>query len=676
MVSNASGAQESNSEKFGRYVTHRLLGEGGMGRVYLAQDPVLEREVAVKVIALDRQLDDKTRKDYLSRFALEAKASAKLKHQSIIAVHDAGEERGVPWIAFEYVDGERLDEMIKHEGKLPVNEAVSIALDIASALQHAHSYGIIHRDVKPSNIIIEKDTGIAKLSDFGIVKAPWATLTMQGDVLGSPGYMSPEQISGLELDQRTDIFSLGVVLYEMISGKHPFLRDTVQNTLLATLHGKYRPLAELFPKIPGEVESAISKCLQESRDKRIQSAEEFSQLLLSQSSPATYQSHRTREALVGISQKIAQAIKKGTLNGGTKRILSAQVEGFSKFVYFLVDGIKRWLQVVLPVKKLLKVITSLQSRLLRNVRLSPNDETITFAAPDYSKGAGKGFLKILGMPFSALSKLPALMQYVLSRTWLVAVIISIITLSILIPLVWHSVNSNITIAVLQKRVGEGSLDQSLKAARELDKRGMSWSKYDLLSRGKKLLDQDNIELASMVAQTITKLEPGIPEGHIFSGRVALKSGEYEKARYAFVMAKKQENGNDALNEAHVQILADISQEFMRGRAQQSLINMAKAILTKEDEPFIRSWLQSEDYWLRWNTVAIMQAGNKTVDMVDIYIFDLKYGPDVETKINAVNELAEMRDKRAVPALLEAAGEKDIHPKVAHLAKSVLKNNFQ
>lgn len=671
MVPGVEGAQEPGFEKFGRYTTRRLLGEGGMGRVYLAQDPVLERDVAVKVIMLDRQLDDKTRNDYLGRFALEAKASAKLKHQSIIAVHDAGEERGVPWIAFEYVDGERLDKMLKHEAKLSVTEAVSIALDIASALQHAHSHGIIHRDVKPSNIIIEKDTGIAKLSDFGIVKAPWAALTLQGDVLGSPGYMSPEQISGLELDLRTDIFSLGVVLYEMISGKHPFLRDTVQNTLLATIHGKYRPLEELFSNTPPEVESAIDQCLQENRYKRVQSAKEFSQLLLSQSSPATYQSNRTREALVGISRRIALAIKKGSRNGETKKIIRTQIEGFSKYAYFFIDKIKRWLQKVMPVTKLIKAVTSLQTRLLKDMHLSPNDETISFAASDYSEN--KGFFETLAIPFRTLSRVPSFIRYILARTWLVIVIISIIALSILVPLVWRSVNTNIAIAVLQKHIRQGSLDQALQAARELDRRKLSWSRKELLNRGKKLLEQKNIELAAMVSQTLTMLAPDMAEGHVFAGRVALQSGEYKKARHAFVTAKQWENGKEVLKEEHAHILADISQEFMRGKAQQSLINMTKIVLMNEDEPFIRTWLQSDNYWLRWNTVTIMQVGNKTVDMVEIYIYDLKHGPDVETQINAVNKLAEMHDTRAVPALLEAAGEKSFHPKVANLAKKVLKN---
>lgn len=675
MASNANGTPESESEKFGRYVTHRLLGEGGMGRVYLAKDPVLEREVAIKVIMLERQLDDKTRKDFLKRFATEAKASAKLTHQSIVAVHDAGEENGVPWIAFEFVNGERLDKLIKNEGKLPVTEAVSIALDIAAALQHAHSHGIVHRDIKPSNILIERGTGIAKISDFGIVKAPWAALTLQGDVLGSPGYMAPEQISGLDLDSRTDLFSLGVVLYEMIGGRHPFLRDTVKNTLLATLNGKYSPLADLCDNIPQEVESAISNCLQEDRDKRIASAEEFTKLLLAESSLAAYQSHRTREALVGMAQKIAQVIKKGTLKSKTKYLFNAQLEGARKFLYLLFDGVKKLMQLLLPFAKLIKAITSLQNRLLPNARISSDAKTVTFGSGEYTDKTKDFLKKTLGIPIHLLLKLGTFIKNFLSRTWFLVVIVSISVIVVLIP-VTLAVRSNIKTAALQKRFKEGSLAQSLKAAQELNKRGAPWPKQELINRGKKLLDQSNIELASMTAQNIIKMKPSLPEGHILAGRVALKSGEYDKARIAFVKVKYMKNGKAALEKEHPQIMYDLSQELMHKRAPPLLIKMAKVILSKDDEPLISSWLQSENYWLRWNSVKIMQAGNKPVDMLNIYLFDLKYGNSVATRVGAVYKLGELRDKRAVPGLLEAASKRKSDPNVASAAKSVLKKYYR
>ena len=659
MASDANGAPEPVSEKFGRYVTYRLLGEGGMGRVYLAKDPVLDREVAIKVIMLERQLDDKTRQDFLRRFAIEAKASAKLTHQSIVAVHDAGHENGVPWIAFEFVNGERLDKLIKSEGKLPVTEAVSIALDIAAALQHAHSHGIIHRDIKPSNILIERGTGIAKISDFGIVKAPWAALTLQGDVLGSPGYMAPEQISGLDLDTRTDLFSLGVVLYEMIGGKHPFLRDTVKNTLLATLNGKYRPLADLCDNVPQEIESAISNCLQEDRDKRIASAEEFTRLLLSKSSLAAYQSHRTREALGGMAQKIAQVIKKSKLKSNTKLLLNAQLAGARKFLYLIIGRLKKLFQY----------------RSSDNTRVSSDAKTITFSSGDYTNKTKDILKKTLGIPIHSFLKSGMFIKNFLSRTRFLVVIVSISVIVVIIP-VTLTIRSNIKTAALQKSLKEGSLSQSLEAAQELNKRGDSWPKQELINRGKKYLDESNIELASMTAQKIIEMKPSLPEGQILAGRVALKSGEYDKARIAFVKVTYMAKGKIALEKEHIQIMYDLSQELMHKQAPPLLIKMAKVILSKDDEPLISSWLQSKNYWLRWNSVKIMQAGNKPVDMLNIYSFDLKYGTSVETRVGAVYKLGELRNKKAVPALLEAASKLKTDPKVARAATSVLKKYYR
>ncbi|MBD3422475.1 MAG: protein kinase [Chitinivibrionales bacterium] len=196
----------------GRYRILRLLGAGAMGRVFLAEDPILDRKIALKQIAVDTGAHPKANAEYLQRFTLEARASARLHHQSIVQVFDAGEHNGLPWIAFQYIAGESLEDLLNRETRLLLERALRIGLDIASALEHAHGIGIVHRDVKPANILLQKDSEIAMLSDFGIAKAPWATLTQEGSALGSPGYMSPEQIDGAKLDARSDLFSLGIVL--------------------------------------------------------------------------------------------------------------------------------------------------------------------------------------------------------------------------------------------------------------------------------------------------------------------------------------------------------------------------------------------------------------------------------------------------------------------------------
>lgn len=269
---NPSLQTNSSIRRFGRYEVIKQLGEGAMGRVFLSEDPVLQRLVAIKVIALENSINDTSKQEFLQRFTFEAQASAKLTHPSIVTVYDAGEQDGVPWIAFEYIKGERLDQLLRREGVLPFDKIRSIILQIASALTHAHELRIIHRDIKPSNILIDSRSGIAKLADFGVVKAPWIGLTQSGVCLGSPGYMSPEQIDGSEVDARSDLFSLGVVIYELISGTHPFLRDSVPATFFATINQDYTPLKQLRTDIPPDLEKAVSLLLKTSKDERISSA--------------------------------------------------------------------------------------------------------------------------------------------------------------------------------------------------------------------------------------------------------------------------------------------------------------------------------------------------------------------------------------------------------------------
>jgi len=259
----------------GRYRIMSLLGSGSMGKVYIAEDPTLDRTVALKVVEIDPTLQADVRDAYRSRFSAEAKALARLDHPNIVHIFDTGEENGKPWIAFQLVDGESLETMLSERIKLSVRRALLFTLDIASALQHAHDWNIIHRDVKPENILIDKKTGLATLTDFGIAQASWSKAVETGSLVGSPGYMSPEQIDGKEVDRRSDIFSLGVVLYRMLSGEHPFLRPTLTATIDATCRGDYSPLQNLVPEIPKPLEAAVRRCLFSNYKMRFGSAAEF-----------------------------------------------------------------------------------------------------------------------------------------------------------------------------------------------------------------------------------------------------------------------------------------------------------------------------------------------------------------------------------------------------------------
>ena len=202
----------------GRYRLDAQVGTGGMSTVYRAFDATLERRVAIKLMHRDIAADS----DQLERFRREARAVAQLSHPHIVGVIDAGEEDGRPYIVFEYVEGETLKDRIRRLGRLPVDEAIAYAIEIARALGAAHGRGIVHRDVKPQNVLVDEE-GSAKVTDFGIARSmDDSGLTAEGRVLGTTDYVSPEQALGHDVNGQSDIYSLGVVLYEMLTGDVPF----------------------------------------------------------------------------------------------------------------------------------------------------------------------------------------------------------------------------------------------------------------------------------------------------------------------------------------------------------------------------------------------------------------------------------------------------------------------
>jgi serine/threonine-protein kinase len=261
----------------GAYEILAPLGTGGMGEVFLARDTRLGREVAVKVLPVDTVGPER-----LQRFIGEARAAARLNHPNIIAIYDISEASGVHFIVMEYVPGKTLAEAIPPDGYKPA-VVYSYARQIAASLAKAHTSGIVHRDLKPANIMVTGD-GIIKVLDFGLAKLrdtsdPVAerttTETQPGIILGTAAYMSPEQASGRPVDVRSDIFSLGLVLYEMVSGQRAFQGENVISTIAAILHSKPRPLREIAPHAPLELERLISRCLFKEPERRFQSAVEL-----------------------------------------------------------------------------------------------------------------------------------------------------------------------------------------------------------------------------------------------------------------------------------------------------------------------------------------------------------------------------------------------------------------
>lgn len=257
----------------GRYELIEKVGGGGMAVVYKAKDLFLNRTVAVKILRPEFSSDE----DFVHRFRREAQAAASLSHANIVSIYDVGVEDNIHFIVMEYIDGPTLKEYIARKGALPVEEAVDITIQIARALDHAHRNNIIHRDIKPHNILIGPDRQI-KVTDFGIARAATSsTITMTGSIMGSVHYFSPEQARGAVTDVKSDIYSLGVVLYEMITGKLPFSGDSPVSIALKHLQDSFVPPRKINPAIPQSVENIIFRSLAKNQAQRYSSARELIQ---------------------------------------------------------------------------------------------------------------------------------------------------------------------------------------------------------------------------------------------------------------------------------------------------------------------------------------------------------------------------------------------------------------
>lgn len=259
---------EREDQKIGRYDIKEVIGRGSMGVVYLAYDPALEREVAVKTIETHLESEQEELEVFIERFKREAKAAAKLSHPGIITIYDFGFVNDTtPYIVMEYVKGKTLKRYFEEKIRFEFDIIKDIIIQIAKALDYAHKAGIVHRDIKPANIIIQDDFRI-KIADFGIAKLPHSELTKTGEILGTPNYMSPEQITGLPADYRADIFSIGVIMYQLLTGEKPFAGDSFGSLSYRIVHE--RPLSPkvLNPSIPDNYSEITIALLEKDRNKR------------------------------------------------------------------------------------------------------------------------------------------------------------------------------------------------------------------------------------------------------------------------------------------------------------------------------------------------------------------------------------------------------------------------
>ena len=259
-------------KKIGRYKILGELGRGAMGIVYKAEDPNLDRLVALKTILLEE--DSEGRKEYQKRFVLEAKAAGKLHHPNIVTTFDCGEHEGMAYLAMELIEGTDLRSRLQKE-TIPAAESVEIARQVAEGLAYAHARGVVHRDIKPGNIMLNPD-GQAKIMDFGLARMRMADhKTSTGIVLGTPRYMSPEQISGQPVDQRSDIFSLGIVIYEMLTGTRLFAGEDMHQVQHQITETEHVPPTRQVAGLPPMVDFVVARALKKDPTVRYQDAREL-----------------------------------------------------------------------------------------------------------------------------------------------------------------------------------------------------------------------------------------------------------------------------------------------------------------------------------------------------------------------------------------------------------------
>ncbi len=265
-------------ERIGRYEIIRVLGKGAMGLVYLARDPQIERELALKTIRFDQAEGSFDPAEAKARFLKEARISGRLQHPHIVTIFDVGEDGGLLYLAMEYVPGGSLSQRLTDPDSLSLNDRIRIVAEVAEALGHAHEKGVLHRDVKPANILLTPHLD-AKVTDFGIGKLLTgdSDLTSTGQMVGSPAYMSPEQIKGEKLDARTDIFSLGVVLYQALTLRKPFPADTLTTLVYQILHEEPPDPSQIRVDLSPEFSPIVKKCLAKKREDRYTTARELAQ---------------------------------------------------------------------------------------------------------------------------------------------------------------------------------------------------------------------------------------------------------------------------------------------------------------------------------------------------------------------------------------------------------------
>lgn len=278
MSSDGGDTTALRPSRMGRYQLNRTLGRGAMGVVYLGYDEAIGREVAIKTIHRNL-LDGADGADWLERFRREVRAAGRCLHPNIVTIFEYGEEQGIPYIVMEYAPGRELRDYLQDRQPLPLANAVAVIVQVLHALDHAHSHGIVHRDIKPGNILLLADSQV-KVSDFGIARVEAISgMTQHGVTVGTPSYMAPEQFSGQEIDRRADLYATGVVLFELLTGVRPFAGPGAGELMYKVLNELPPRVSTLNPRLPAELDAVLNQALAKTPDGRFQSANEFIAIL-------------------------------------------------------------------------------------------------------------------------------------------------------------------------------------------------------------------------------------------------------------------------------------------------------------------------------------------------------------------------------------------------------------
>lgn len=350
-------------EQIGKYKIIGELGKGAMGIVYKAIDPDINREVAIKLIRFDMISEDSEKEDAARRFIREAQSAGNLEHPNIITIYEVGREDNQTFIVMQYVDGESLKQVISTGKKFPPFEAVDLMVCLCDALDFAHQNKIIHRDIKPGNILLDKQ-GRPYLVDFGVARMEMSTMTQSGTIVGTPSYMSPEQIQGIKVDARADIFSLGVIIYEMLTGKRPFEGDHITTIVYKIMNEEPTNIREMKRDLPEGFEDIIKKALAKDPNQRYQNCKELAKDLknVGEWSDRTISSGLQRSEVLGLKKR---GKKRRVLVYATSLVILLLAGAVG--AYYLVPDLRNNLGLFKKTKEIEVAMTPLPSRAFGDV---------------------------------------------------------------------------------------------------------------------------------------------------------------------------------------------------------------------------------------------------------------------------------------------------------------------